>query len=67
MNKHNKLPDQDKAAITTVRVSPSNRAYLEAKYGTLGQAIRVLAQNGPYEETVRRVQELENKLKELSK
>jgi len=67
MNKHNKLPATEKAAITTVRVSPSNRTYLEAKYGTLGQAIRVLAQNGPYEDTVRRVQELEEKLKQLSR
>ena len=67
MNKHNKLPDEDIAQITTVRVSPSNRTYLEAKYGTLGQAIRVLAKGGAHEQAVRRVQELENKLKKLSK
>jgi len=67
MNKHNKLPATDIAQITTVRVSPSNRTYLEAKYGTLGQAIRVLAKGGAHEQAVRKVQELEEKLKQLSR
>jgi len=62
-----KLEEQDIAQITTVRVSPSNRTYLEAKYGTLGQAIRVLAKGGVHEQAVRRVQELESKLKAMNK
>jgi len=65
--KSNKLQQQDIAQITTVRVSPSNRMYLEAKYGTLGQAIRVLAKGGAHEQVVRRVQELEETLKKLSR
>jgi len=63
----NKLDQNDLAQITTVRVSPSNRTYLETKYGTLGQAIRVLAKGGAHEQAVRRVQELEETLKQLSK
>lgn len=48
-----------------IRLYPSERKYIEAKYFNLSEAIRLLTKNGKYEQMVERNRFLEKQLKEV--
>lgn len=52
--------------VYSVRITPTDREYITAKYNSLGQAMKILAKGGKHEQAVDRVLELEDKLKEIS-
>jgi hypothetical protein len=62
-----KLPPAELTKVVSVCLKPTDRAYIESKYGNLSEAARLLVKDGPYEQLLAGYTELENKLKNLNK
>jgi len=50
-----------------IRLYPSEREYIEAKYSNLSEAIRLLTKGGKYEEQQRQIELLTKQIKNLQK
>lgn len=62
-----KLHPAELTKVASVCLKPTDRKYIESKYGNLSEATRLLVKDGPYEQLLASYTELETTLKNLNK
>lgn len=60
-----RIKQQEVKQPAPLRVYPSEREYIEAKYSSLSNAIRLLAKGGKYEQLINENDLLTTKLREI--